>query len=92
MFPIGALIIALWRNLIGVRTFGTFMPLLISLALRNAAARARPRAWRSVIVLGIFRGSCSSGCELLLVPRLGVLLCIVVLRAITIALAARAAG
>jgi hypothetical protein len=33
--PLGALVVAVFRNLIGVPTFGTFMPVLIAFALRN---------------------------------------------------------
>ena len=79
VFPIGALIIALWRNLIGVRTFGTFMPLLISLALRSLPRALGRCLVASVIVLGIFSRLLLERLQLLLVPRLGVLLCIVVL-------------
>jgi uncharacterized protein with transglutaminase domain/transglutaminase superfamily protein len=79
VFPIGALIIALWRNLIGVRTFGTFMPLLISLALRALPLGLGLGLVASVIVLGIFSRLVIERLQLLLVPRLGVLLCIVVL-------------
>ena len=79
VFPIGALIIAVWRNLIGVRTFGTFMPLLISLALRALPLALGLGLVASVIVLGIFSRLLLERLQLLLVPRLGVLLCIVVL-------------
>lgn len=79
VFPIGALIIAVWRNLIGVRTFGTFMPLLISLALRELPLTLGFGLVASVIVLGIFSRLLLERLQLLLVPRLGVLLCIVVL-------------
>ncbi len=79
VFPIGALIIALWRNIVGVRTFGTFMPLLISLALRELPLALGLGLVASVIVLGIFSRLVIERLQLLLVPRLGVLLCIVVL-------------
>ena len=35
MIPIGALVIVLLRNFIGVKTFGTFMPVLVALAFRE---------------------------------------------------------
>jgi len=79
VFPIGALIIAVIRNLIGVRTFGTFMPLLISLALRELPLGLGLGLVGSVIVLGVFSRLLLERLQLLLVPRLGVLLCIVVL-------------
>jgi len=79
VFPIGALIIAVIRNLIGVRTFGTFMPLLISLALRELPLGLGLGLVGSVIALGILSRLLLERLQLLLVPRLGVLLCVVVL-------------
>ncbi|MFI5317098.1 MAG: UUP1 family membrane protein [Myxococcota bacterium] len=79
VFPIGALIIAVIRNLIGVRTFGTFMPLLISLALRELPLGLGLGLVGSVIALGIVSRLLLERLQLLLVPRLGVLLCLVVL-------------
>jgi hypothetical protein len=79
VFPIGALIIALIRNLVGVRTFGTFMPLLISLALRELPLTLGLGLVGSVILLGIVSRFLLERLQLLLVPRLGVLLCLVVL-------------
>ena len=35
LFPLGALIVALFRNVVGVPTYGTFMPLLVAFALRG---------------------------------------------------------
>jgi transglutaminase-like putative cysteine protease len=79
VFPIGALIIAVIRNIIGVRTFGTFMPLLISLALRELPLWLGLGLVGSVIALGIVSRLLLERLQLLLVPRLGVLLCLVVL-------------
>ena len=80
VFPIGALIIALLRNLVGVRTFGTFMPLLDrARAARAARSRSGSALVGSVIVLGIVSRLLLERLQLLLVPRLGVLLCVVVL-------------
>ena len=79
ILPIGALIIAIFRNLIGVRTFGTFMPLLIALALRELSLSLGLSLIASVIALGIVSRLFLDRLQLLLVPRLGVLLCVVVL-------------
>jgi uncharacterized protein with transglutaminase domain/transglutaminase superfamily protein len=89
VFPIGALIIAVIRNLIGVRTFGTFMPLLISLALRELPLWLGLGLVGSVIALGIVSRLLLERLQLLLVPRLGVLLCIVVLAITTQSLLGR---
>jgi hypothetical protein len=79
ILPIGALIISIFRNLIGLRTFGTFMPLLIALALRELSLTLGLSLVGSVIALGIVSRLFLDRLQLLLVPRLGVLLCVVVL-------------
>ena len=35
VLPIAVLVAALFRNVIGLRTFGTFMPVLIGLSIRD---------------------------------------------------------
>ena len=35
MVPLGALLLLILRNIIGIKTFGTFMPILIALAFRE---------------------------------------------------------
>lgn len=79
ILPIGALIISFFRNLVGLRTFGTFMPLLIALALRELSLSLGLSLVGSVIALGIVSRLFLDRLQLLLVPRLGVLLCVVVL-------------
>ncbi len=79
ILPLGALIIAVFRNLVGLRTFGTFMPLLIALALRELSLSLGLSLIGSVIALGILSRLFLDRLQLLLVPRLGVLLCVVVL-------------
>jgi hypothetical protein len=79
VFPIGALIIAIFRNLVGLRSFGTFMPLLIALALRELSLWLGLSLVGSVILLGLVSRLLLDRLQLLLVPRLCVLLCVVVL-------------
>ena len=79
LIPLGAVMIALFRNVIGVMTYGTFMPILISLALREFSL------WRSlllvtgVIVFALSLRRALDSLRLLMVPRLSILLCTVVL-------------
>ena len=79
ILPLGALIISVFRNLVGLRTFGTFMPLLIALALRELPLSLGLSLVGSVIALGIVSRLFLDRLQLLLVPRLGILLCVVVL-------------
>ncbi len=89
LLPIGALIISVFRNLVGLRTFGTFMPLLIALALRDLSLSLGLSLVGSVIALGIVSRLFLDRLQLLLVPRLGVLLCVVVLAIIAQSLLGR---
>ena len=89
LMPLGALVVALIRNLVGISTFGTFMPVLIALALRQVALAAGLMLVASVLGLGILGRLVLERMHLLLVPRLGVLLCAVVLAVTTFALLGR---
>jgi transglutaminase-like putative cysteine protease len=89
LMPLGALVVALIRNLVGVTTFGTFMPVLISLALREVALAAGLMLVAAVLLIGILGRLVLERMHLLLVPRLGVLLCVVVLLVASFALLGR---
>ena len=77
--PLGALIVAVFRNLIGIPTFGTFMPVLIAFALRNVPLSIGLAMVAVVICVGVFGRLVLERLRLLLVPRLAILLCLVVL-------------
>jgi hypothetical protein len=89
LMPLGALAVALFRNVIGVSTFGTFMPVLIALALREVALVPGLLLVAAVLLLGILGRLVLERMHLLLVPRLGVLLCVVVLSVASFALIGR---
>ena len=79
LLPLGALVTAIYRNLIGVPTFGTFMPTLIALALRESTLGTGLMMVAAVLGFGILGRSGLGRLHLLLVPRLSVLLCMVVI-------------
>ena len=87
--PLGALIVAIFRNLIGVPTFGTFMPVLIAFALRNVPIYVGLAMVVGVISVGVFGRLVLERLRLLLVPRLAILLCLVVLGVAVFALLGR---
>jgi hypothetical protein len=91
LMPLGALVIAVFRNGFGITTFGTFMPVLIALALRQVALAAGLILVAAVLLLGILGRLVLERMHLLLVPRLGVLLCAVVLSVTSFALLGREA-
>jgi hypothetical protein len=79
MVPIGAFIMLLLRNLIGVKTFGTFMPVLIALAFRETELIAGVALFVVVVGLGLLVRFYLERLRLLLVPRLTAVLILVVL-------------
>ena len=86
VLPLGALIVALFRNVIGVPTYGTFMPVLVALALRGTTIGAGLGLIALVLGLGIVTRLALERLRLLLVPRLSILLCVVVLTVTGLAL------
>ena len=79
MVPLGALVVVILRNVIGVTTFGTFMPVLVALAFRETQVLAGVILFSLVVTLGLLFRFFMENLRLLLVPRLASVLIIVVL-------------
>jgi hypothetical protein len=79
MVPIGAFLMLVLRNLVGVRTFGTFMPVLVALAFRDTGLIAGIILFVLVVGTGLLARFYLERLRLLLVPRLTAVLIIVVL-------------
>lgn len=79
MIPIGAFIMLLLRNIIGIKSFGTFMPVLIALAFRDTGIVAGVLLFALVIGAGLMVRFYLERLRLLLVPRLTAILILVVL-------------
>lgn len=79
MVPLGALLLIILRNVIGIKTFGTFMPILIALAFRETQLLWGIVLFSLVVALGLGVRFYLEQLKLLLVPRLAALLTIVVL-------------
>ena len=79
LLPFGAFITAVFRNLIGVQTFGTFTPSLIAITFTYADWRTGLLILVGVLATGISGRRLLNGLHLLMVPRLGVVLTFAVL-------------
>lgn len=79
LLPVGALLVALMRNLIGIKTFGTFMPILIALAFRETQLLAGLILFVALVSIGLAIRFYMERLHLLLVPRLAAVLTIVIL-------------
>jgi len=78
LVPIGALIISVLRNMVGLPTFGIFMPLLIALAFRNTGTLYGVSIFCGVLLVGFAVRSFLDRLRLLLLPRLSVILTLVI--------------
>jgi hypothetical protein len=90
LLPIGALLVAFFRNVIGTPTFGTFMPILLTLAMRDTGLLLGLALAGTVLGVGIASRLLLERLRLLFVPRLCVLLCLVVLGLAAFSLVGRA--
>jgi 7 transmembrane helices usually fused to an inactive transglutaminase/Inactive transglutaminase fused to 7 transmembrane helices len=79
LVPVGALVIVLLRNFIGVKTFGTFMPVLVALAFRETQLLWGLTLFVVIVSLGLLIRFYLEKLRLLLVPRLTCVLTVVVL-------------
>lgn len=79
MIPLGGLIIAFLRQVVGFKTFGTFMPVLVALAFRETGLLTGIIAFCLIVALGLLIRSWFHKLQLLMVPRLAAVLTIVVL-------------
>lgn len=79
LIPIGAFVVVLLRNVIGLQTFGTFMPVLIALAFRETQLWWGALLFSTLVVLGLVFRFYLERLRLLLVPRLSAVLIIVVI-------------
>jgi len=79
LIPLGALVVVLLRNVIGVQTFGTFMPVLIALAFRETQLFWGALWFILLVSLGLMFRFYLERLRLLLVPRLSAVLIIVVM-------------
>lgn len=79
LMPLGALVTALFRTIIGLRTFGTFTPTLLALSFVYADWTTGLVTFVVVLVIGLSSRVLLDRLKLLVVPRLSAILTLVVL-------------
>jgi len=79
LIPVGALLLVISRNLIGIKTFGTFMPVLIALAFRETELLWGLVLFVIVVSFGLMVRFYLERLRLLVVPRLAAILTVVVM-------------
>lgn len=90
--PIGAFIILILRNFIGLKTFGTFMPVLIALAFRETHIIWGITLFIFIVSFGLLARFYLDQLRLLLVPRLAAILTVVILLMIFISILSQNLG
>ena len=78
LLPIAALIICVFRNLIGINSFGTFAPALVGMAFRDLASLPGLLVFVSIILIGWGIRRALDRYHLLQVPRTAFLLSLVI--------------
>ena len=78
MVPLGALVIAFMRVMIGIPTFGTFTPILIALAFRETQLGWGVTLFIGILFAGFLVRVGLANLRLLLVPRLACMLIVVI--------------
>ncbi|MFO7788680.1 MAG: inactive transglutaminase family protein [Halospina sp.] len=79
LLPVGALVVAFMRIVIGIRTSGTFMPVLIALAFIQTTLLPGLTAFLTIVGLGLLLRGYLSRLNLLLVARIAAMIVLVVL-------------
>jgi hypothetical protein len=79
LIPVGAVVIAFLRQVVGLSTFGTFMPVLIAISFRDTSLFTGLVLFAGLVMIGIGLRAYFNGLQLLIVPRLAAVLSIVTL-------------
>lgn len=79
VIPLGIFLLVVLRNVVGVKTFGTFMPVLIALAFRQTGVIWGVAFFAIIVAIGLSVRFYLDRLKLLLVPRLAVGVMVVVL-------------
>ncbi len=92
LIPIGALVVVILRNLVGLSTSGTFMPILIAMVFMQTSLLVGLGLFLLVVSVGLILRSYLSHLNLLLVPRISAVLVFVIFIYVAIAVTSAKLG
>jgi hypothetical protein len=78
MVPLGALVVVVLRNLVGIKTSGTFMPILLAMSFLQTQLVTGLVIFFMVVGAGLVVRSYLSRLDLLLVPRISAVVIVVI--------------
>ncbi|MBK1791414.1 UUP1 family membrane protein [Persicirhabdus sediminis] len=84
LIPLGAFVVVVLRNLVGISTSGTFMPILIAMTFLETSLVWGLALFVVVVAVGLVLRSYLSHLNLLLVPRISAVLVFVIIIFVTI--------
>jgi hypothetical protein len=79
LIPIGAFVIVILRNMVGVVTSGTFMPILVALAFQETRLLPGILLFVAIVTAGLCIRSLLTHLNLLVVPRVSAVVIVVIL-------------
>ena len=79
VFPLAILLVVILRNVVGIKTMGTFTPMLISMALVQTGFSAGLICFSLIVSIGLLIRYFLSKLNLLLVPRISAVVIFVIL-------------
>ena len=79
LVPLGAIVVCVMRQVIGIETFGTFMPILVALSFRETKLLLGVILFCLIVSLGLIFRSYLNRLQLLIIPRLSAIMIMVVL-------------
>jgi hypothetical protein len=92
LIPVGILVVSFMRVVIGIKTFGTFTPVLIALALRQVTLWPGLLVLMGIVLFGCLFRRVLDRLKLLIIPRLSIIITIVILAIVGLMLAGFYAG
>jgi len=78
LVPVGVFFLVVLRNVVGIRTFGTFMPVLIALSFRETQLLWGVFLFTTLVGIGLLIRFYFEHLKLLVVPRLAAILIVVI--------------
>lgn len=84
LLPVAALLVCLFRNVIGLMTFGTFAPALLGMAFRDVASLPGIGVFLLILMVGWLMRRVLDRYHLLQVPRIALLLTLVIVMLIVL--------
>jgi len=88
LVPLGALLVAFFRTVVGVPTFGTFTPILLAIAFRDVSLTIGLSFLTLIVFLGWILRTALDHLKILMIPRLSVIVSIVIIMILTIMIVA----